>query len=125
MRELGQRYARYFNRTYTRTGTLWEGRFRSCVTQSARYVLGCYRYVELNPVRAGIAARPAAYEWSSHAANMGRQGDAALSPHVEFLALGNTKETRIHAYGELVEQALDAELVSDLRKATHTGRRLA
>lgn len=97
MRDLGQRYVRYFNRRYARTGTLWEGRFRSCVTDSAHYVLACYRYIELNPVRAGIAPRPESYEWSSHAINIGRRSNALIAPHVEFLALGSDAETRSRA----------------------------
>ena len=66
MKRLGQRYVQYINRSYQRTGTLWEGRFRSCVTDDERYVLGCYRYIELNPVRANIVAHPAEYRWSSY-----------------------------------------------------------
>ena len=125
MRELGQRYVRYFNQRYLRTGTLWEGRFRSCVAESARYVLACYRYIELNPVRAGLAHSPEAYEWSSHRVNRGMRADAALlSPHVEFLALGTTIEARTRAYVELFEQALDPAVVTAIRKATHAGRRL-
>ena len=124
MRELGQRYARYFNRRYARTGTLWEGRFRSCVTDSAQYVIACYRYIELNPVRAGLARAPASYHWSSHAANIGRTTDAWLRPHAEFLALGLSGETRFRAYADLVEQALDPPLVNAIRKATNSGRRL-
>src|SRR3954465_1524351 len=58
MKDLSQRYAHYFNEKYQRTGTLWEGRFRSCVAESARYALACYRYIELNPVRAGIVPHP-------------------------------------------------------------------
>lgn len=124
MRELGQRYVRYFNQRYLRTGTLWEGRFRSCVADSARYVLACYRYIELNPVRAGLARAPDAYEWSSHRVNLGRRNDALLSPHLEFLALGTTVEARTQAYAGLFEQALDPALVTAIRKATHAGRRL-
>jgi putative transposase len=124
MRELGQRYARYFNRRYARTGTLWEGRFRSCVTDSAHYVLACYRYIELNPVRAGLAPRPESYEWSSHGVNMGRRTDGFLSPHVEFLALGTHAEARVRAYAGLIDQALDPSVVSAIRKATAAGHRL-
>ena len=124
MRELGQRYTRYFNRRYARTGTLWEGRFRSCVTDSARYLIACYRYIELNPVRAGICMRPDAYPWSSHAINIGRRTSGLVTPHPEFVALGTTAETRVHAYAGLVEQALDPALVSAIRKATHSGQRL-
>lgn len=124
MRELGYRYARYFNRRYARTGTLWEGRFRSCVTDSARYVLACYRYIELNPVRAGLSSRPDAYEWSSHAVNVGQRTNLFLAAHPEFLALGTTAETRKQAYVGLIEQALDPAMVSAIRKATHSGQRL-
>jgi putative transposase len=124
MREIGQRYARYFNRRYARTGTLWEGRFRSCVTDSARYVLACYRYIELNPVRAGLASRPESYEWSSHGINMGQRANVFLSPHAEFVALGTTTEARIQAYTELIEQALDPAMVGAIRKATNSGHRL-
>ena len=66
MKRLGQRYVQYINRTYQRTGTLWEGRFKSCITQDDQYVLSCYRYIELNPVRANIVSHPAEYAWSSY-----------------------------------------------------------
>ena len=124
MRELGQRYARYVNRRYARTGTLWEGRFRSCVTESPQYVLACYRYIELKPVRAGLARAPLDYEWSSYKVNIGRRSDVLLKPHVEFLALGLTCESRIRAYTTLVEQALDPALVNAIRKATNSGQKL-
>jgi putative transposase len=69
MKQLGQRYAQFINRTYHRSGTLWEGRFRSCLVQNARYTLVCYRYIEMNPVRAGIVSHPAEYRWSSYRVN--------------------------------------------------------
>src|SRR6185437_7202364 len=65
MRSLGQRYVQYFNRRYERSGTLWEGRPQSCLVDSTSYVLGCYRYIELNPVRAGMISPGTKYEWSS------------------------------------------------------------
>ena len=71
MKNLGQRYVQYVNRSRERTGTLWEGRFRSCIAQSERYVMACYRYIELNPVRAGMVARAGDYRWSSYLANAG------------------------------------------------------
>jgi len=76
MKALGQRYVQYVNRTYKRSGTLWEGRFRSCLTQEEAYVLACQRYIELNPVRAGMVEHPADYCWSSYRANA--QGEAPL-----------------------------------------------
>lgn len=124
MRELGQRYARYFNGRYLRTGTLWEGRFRSCIVESARYVLACYRYIEMNPVRPGLAGRPEDYEWSSHAVNAGRRTDPMVTPHAEYLALGQDAQARARAYRELVDQLLEPTLVGAIRKATHRGQRL-
>jgi len=79
MKHLGQRYVQYINRTYQRSGTLWEGRFRSCLTQSEEYVLACYRYIELNPVRAGMVMRPQDYRWTSYHAN----GLGKASAHLE------------------------------------------
>jgi len=78
MRELGQRYVQYFNRRYKRSGTLWEGRFRSCVAESASYVLACYRYIELNPVRACLVAKPDDYRWSSFRANSGGRTESRI-----------------------------------------------
>lgn len=121
MRELGQRYVQYFNRRYERSGSLWEGRFRSCITDTAHYVLACYRYIELNPVRAGIAPVPGDYAWSSHGANSGQRVDSLVSPHVEFLALGFDAEARSRNYLGMFEQALEPSLVGAIRKATNAG----
>jgi len=121
MRNLGQRYVQHFNKAYDRTGTLWEGRYRSCVAESARYVLACYRYIELNPVRAGMVSHAASYPWSSHRGNIGNLADSLLSPHPEFLALGSTAESRIACYVRLVEETLDATALKDIRAATNGG----
>jgi putative transposase len=121
MRNLGQRYVQHFNKIYGRTGTLWEGRYRSCVAESARYVLACYRYIELNPVRAGMVSHPASYPWSSYRGNTGGRSDPLVSPHPEFMALGLTAESRSKHYARLVEEALDASLVRDIRDATNGG----
>src|SRR5687768_17352940 len=83
MRNLGQRYVQYFNRRYERSGTLWEGRPRSCLVESARYVIACHRYIELNPVRAGMEQSAPAYRWSSHNGNAGQVDNKLLSPHPE------------------------------------------
>ena len=91
MKNLGQRYVQYINRTYKRSGTLWEGRFKSCLAQSEDYVLACYRYIELNPVRANMISHPRDYRWSSYCANAEGQLDALLTKHVEYLGLGATK----------------------------------
>lgn len=80
MKHLGQRYVQYINRTYRRSGTLWEGRFKSCLAQEERYVLTCYRYIELNPVRANMVARPEDYRWSSYHTNGIGQPDPLITP---------------------------------------------
>ena len=125
MRDLGQRYVQYFNRRHERTGTLWEGRFKSCLAESAHYVLGCYRYIELNPVRAGMVDHPSAYLWSSHAVNSGMRSDSFVNPHPEFLALASTEPARCAAYRALVEQRLDPTLLHEIRDAANTGYPLA
>ncbi|MGQ0546529.1 MAG: transposase [Betaproteobacteria bacterium] len=121
MKELGQRHAQYFNRAYGRTGPLWDGRYRSCVAESARYVLACYRYIELNPVRAGMVDRPEAYRWSSYLANAAGRDDGLVAPHVEFMALGADLETRRDAYAALFDDALDPSLIEGIRTATNGG----
>ena len=115
MKELAQRYSYYFNRKHERTGPLWEGRFRSCVIESSRYAIACYRYIELNPVRAGLVGHPMAYVWSSYAANSGSRRDPLVSPHPELLALGAA------AYVKLVADAIDQDLLREIREATNGG----
>lgn len=114
MRDLARRYSIYFNRRYSRSGQLWEGRFRSCLVDSARYVLGCYRYIELNPVRAHMVSAPGDYAWSSYAGNAGLRDDPLLAPHAEYTAI-----TRA-AYRQLVGTE-DAEAVKAIRDATEAG----
>jgi putative transposase len=121
MRDLGQRYVQYFNRRYARTGTLWEGRFRSCLVESAQYVLACHRYIELNPVRAGIAASAPAYRWSSHAGNTGAVHNKMLSPHAEYLALSDNEASRHAAYRQLFEQGDELAFLTAVRDATNGG----
>lgn len=121
MRDLGQRYVPYFNSRHGRTGTLWEGRFRSCVAESQRYVLACYRYIELNPVRAGMVNDPVAYRWSSCAVNIGAGADPRLVPHAEFAALGAEGEARSRAYQGLFAEHLDEALLAAIRDATNAG----
>jgi putative transposase len=121
MQHLGQRYVQYFNRTYGRTGTLWEGRYRSCIAESARYVLACYRYLELNPVRAGIADDPGRYPWSSYRSNAEGSEDRLVTSHPEYLALGHDRDSRRHAYHGLFVDSPDPELLNDIRDATNGG----
>jgi REP-associated tyrosine transposase len=121
MRELGQRYVQYFNRRYDRSGTLWEGRFRSCPTQSTHYVLACYRYIELNPVRACMVDHPSGYLWSSYAVNSGMRGDPMVTPHPEFDALGENPHARYAAYRRMVEDGVEVGLLATIRNATNGG----
>jgi putative transposase len=125
MRNLGQRYVQYFNRRHGRTGTLWEGRFRSCIAESARYVLACYRYIELNPVRAGMVGKPIDYAWSSHAVNLGVRSDTLISFHAEFMALGSDTAARHAAYEGLFGEELKPSLLAEIRAATNAGNPLA
>ena len=115
MRDLAGSYGSYFNRQHTRTGTLWEGRFRSCLVESASYVLGCYRYIEMNPVRAGMVISPRAYAWSSHRANAQLAHNPLLAPHPEYAALTAT------AYSQLFVKGDDPMFLEMVRKATAGG----
>jgi putative transposase len=121
MKQLGQRYAQYINRTYKRTGTLWDGRFRSCLTQNEEYVLSCYRYVELNPVRVNLVKHPREYRWSSFQANAnGKTNDyLRLTPHAEYLRLGTSITSCQHAYRSLFHSRLDPKRVTEIRNATN------
>lgn len=121
MKFLGQRYVQYVNRAYKRSGSLWEGRFRSSLVQTERYVLGCYRYIEMNPVRPSMVKHPAEYPWSSYAANAEGKSLAWLTPHGEYLALGSDEEKRQAAYRGLFESELDPEVLREIRISTHGG----
>ena len=119
MKHLGQRYVQYINRSYRRSGTLWEGRFRSCLTQSEDYVLACYRYIELNPVRAAMVTKPQDYRWSSFHANGMGKANAILSPHDQYVRIGQTDVERRQAYRALFRAHLDEALVNEIRSATN------
>jgi putative transposase len=121
MRDLGQRYVQYFNRRYARRGTLWEGRYYSCLVQSASYLIACYRYVERNPVRAGMVSDVSAYPWSSYSGNSGRVTNELLTQHAEYLSLGSTAELRYAAYQELVAENDSPGFLAAIRDATNGG----
>ena len=91
----------YINRTYDRSGTLWEGRFRSCLLQEVDYVLACYCYIEMNPVRAGMVEHPAEYRWSSYGANAHGVPSAIIEANPLYTQLGETADLRASAYREL------------------------
>ena len=115
MQALGRRYVRYINDRYRRTGTLWEGRYKACPVANDDHLLRCYRYIELNPVRAAMVATPADYRWSSHAANAQGQPDPLLTPHSRYLALGLDEASRLAAYRAWVAAAVSAEELELIR----------
>jgi putative transposase len=118
LKVVGSRYAQYINKTYRRTGTLWEGRHRSSLVQSDRYLLTCMRYIELNPVRAGMVSCPEEYRWSSYGSNAwGDQG--WLTPHAEYRNLGRTRPERHTTYRDLFKAHLSEQDLHLVRKAAH------
>lgn len=114
-KRLGLLYTQYANRRYRRSGTLWEGRFRSCLVQSDFYLLACYRYIELNPVRAGMVAHPGEYRWSSYKSNAEGALDTRITPHAEYLSLGRDQ------YRSLFGSQIDPGLEREIRSTTNGG----
>jgi putative transposase len=121
MQALGRRYVRYFNDRFERTGTLWEGRFRSSVIDSERYFFQCSRYIETNPVRAGLATRPSDYRWSSYRCNANGAPDVLVTAHPIYRTLGDDDASRRDAYRALFASPLDTEAIDDMRVATRRG----
>jgi putative transposase len=119
MKHLGQRYVQYVNRAYGRSGTLWEGRFRSCLAQEEDYVLACYRYIELNPVRAQMVRHRRHYRWSSYRTTAEGKASEFLVPHAQYVALGRSETARREAYRLLFRSELDPETVAEIRLATN------
>ena len=117
MQSLGRRYVQYANRQYRRTGSLWEGRYKSSVVQAESYLLACMRYIELNPVRAGMGSDPAHYRWSSYRHNGLGQADERLTPHDLYQGLGTSDEERLASYRALFRSELDADAIGDIRLA--------
>ena len=115
MQDVGRAYVRTFNNRHLRSGTLWEGRYKSCLVDSDGYFLACSRYIELNPVRAWIAADPADYRWSSHRANASGAYAPFLNPHACYLALGPDSASRATAYRNLFDERLPDDLVGEIR----------
>ncbi|KAB8193914.1 transposase [Lysobacter maris] len=106
MQALGRRYVRYINEHYRRTGTLWEGRYKSCPVADDRYLLQCQRYIELNPLRARMVADPADYRWSSHRHNAIGEPDPLIHPHPAWRALGSDLDSRRQAWRALVMETI-------------------
>ena len=119
MKQLGQRYVQYFNRTYRHSGTLWEGGFMSCLALDDRYVLECYRYIELNPVRANRVEHPADYPWSSYRANAPSSESLLISPQSIYNQLGARPAQQMSRYRELFRSHLEPGMTDEIRSATN------
>jgi len=121
LQSIGRRYVQYFNFTYQRTGTLWEGRYKSTLIDSERYLLTCMRYIEMNPVRAGMVAHPGDYPWSSYRANGQGNAERLIVPHELYQSLGRTDEERQSAYRQLFRAQVAKADVEAIRNATNKG----
>jgi putative transposase len=118
---VGRRYVPYVNHKYGRTGTLWEGRFKASIVDASQYLLSCYRYIELNPVRAGMVDAPSGYRWSSYRANAQGVGDPVVSPHHMYLGLGEDDQTRRSAYRRLFRGHVGEQHLDEIRGCLQTG----
>lgn len=121
---VGRKYVQYFNYTYRRSGTLWEGRYRATIVDSEQYLLKLMRYIELNPLRANMTGHPAAYPWSSYTYNA--EGKSGLNydwlvPHEEYLRLGQNSTERQEAYQQLFITEIDSSDLAQIRECTHKG----
>lgn len=121
MQFLGRLYVRYFNHRYARTGTLFEGRFRSSVIESERYLLTCLGYIELNPVRAGLVTDPGDYRWSSFGAHALNVEPAMWKPHTLYLSLGGNKRARRRQYRQVIKERLDIDTIARIRHCANRG----
>jgi putative transposase len=119
MKGLGERYVRYVNRRYCRTGSLWEGRYKSSLVEHARYLLTCQRYIELNPVRAQMVAHPAHYQWSSYRTNAHGAPSDLITPHTVYAALAPQPVAREKAYRDLFDTPLATKTINKVRRAVN------
>ncbi|MEE9397665.1 MAG: transposase [Methylococcales bacterium] len=121
MQSVGRRYVQYFNYTYNRTGTLWEGRYKATVISSDQYLLTCMRYIELNPIRAGMATHPRDYKWSSYLANADGENNKLIKQHLLYRQLGSNTAKRQSAYRQLFRAAIGQSDLEAIREATNKG----
>jgi putative transposase len=120
MQDVGRRYVRVLNTIHGRTGSLWEGRFKSSLIDSERYLFNCHRYIELNPVRAGIVGHACAYPWSSHHHYSGARPDGLIAEHPEYERLGGTVNERRAYFAALSAAPLPQRVVDEIRLAINT-----
>lgn len=121
LQSVGRRYVQYFNYTYERTGTLWEGRYKATLIDSEQYLLTCMRYIELNPVRAGMVKHPIDYAWSSYACNAKGEENTLVTAHDLYLRLGRSAAARKSAYRQLFRASLGKNDISAIRESTNKG----
>jgi putative transposase len=121
LQDVGRRYVQYVNFTYRRSGTLWEGRFKASLVDTQQYFLACCRYLELNPVRAGIAKAPEDYPWSSYRHYALGQENGLLSAHEEYRALGTTEVERQSTYRALFSNSVDETGLQEIREMVNRG----
>lgn len=121
MQAVGRRYVRYFNDGQGRSGTLWEGRYRSTLMQAETSLLACMAYMDLNPVRAGLVSEARDYPWSSHGHYVGLRNDKLVTPHSLFWGLGNTPFAREAIYADIVRAGVSAERQAALTESTLGG----
>ena len=121
MQSVGRRYVQYFNYAHRRSGTLWEGRYRATPVQAEAYLLTCMRYIELNPVRAGMVGHPADYPWSSYRVNAQGELDGLISPHELYRRLARSPQERLSAYRQLFRVQIAKDDLDAIRDSTHKG----
>ncbi|OQK18117.1 transposase [Methyloprofundus sedimenti] len=121
MQSVGRRYVQYFNYQYQRSGTLWEGRYKSCLVQAEKYLIEVYRYIEMNPVRAKMVEDPSEYVWSSYQVNALAKKSDLCTPHPEYLRLGSTKSERMENYRALFAYHVDGDLLGEIRLGLNKG----
>lgn len=121
MQWIGRYYVPYFNQKYSRSGTLWNGRYKTSLIDADNYFMLCSRYIEFNPVRNGMVTRPEQYPWSSYAHHAGLHSDGLITDHAQYWALGNTPFQREAAYIALVEAALSQQEIASISKALLKG----
>jgi putative transposase len=117
MQSVGRRYVQYINKTYRRTGTLWEGRYKASIVDAENYLLACYRYIELNPVRASMVEHPIDYPWSSYRVNAGKKLRRKLVMHDIYRRLGTDDSSRYYAYRELFSVDLHKNIIHDIQRS--------
>lgn len=121
VQSVGRRYVAYFNERYERTGTLWEGRYRSTIVEAERYLFACHRYIDTNPVRAGMVAHPVDYTWSSHHFYALGRPDSLITPHPAILALSADEDRRRKAYVRMFELPLEDKVLDVIRGCSNKG----